>query len=395
MSAETEKKLEELRRKLGVLDKVIENHALQTDVSPQILLEREKAADDISRLESELNEPLTKRNASGAEMSRNPHASEYDKVRLSKEAEIRVPESQRNNIEVPGAIKDLMVILLSFCLVLLIVYTVVGKLYFPNLVSIEIYTITICIPFLIVFFGWTRFHSITQTLALWRPHIILIVLVFSFVMFGMSLATLQNINRISDAYSTRFAGTFPQNLTFINGLLDDVRDGEEVAILTDHAAYGAFSNPVQHEEYVRLLTNKRSAKITIRTMSPTALAEAAPDQFKSHFVDASSLAEFCDSEKMKQFVARNEANGFAVPRSMEELIAIIKKKDTQVQEDFANAGLQHKYIEVPPPVFIWLVGRRRAAFSFYNGGVQSREVTFVTSDPNMIGILVDIFSKFK
>lgn len=217
-----------------------------------------------------------------------------------------------------------------------------------------------------IWLNWSKISGLFDRLHRIRPLIILTALGFSVVMLSLTTYTLFSVRHLAKLSATQYVGPFPDNVPAIVQILDNAT--ESIRIAMDHTAYGAFSNPAAHDRLVAVLAKKAQNGVSVEVLSydDETVGRKTEEQFRLKIKTPTEASAFWDSDEMKRFLGYNR--DFAPPRSQKQFVDLVKKKDNQVAD-----LLKKKSVGVVPelkelPIFLWIVDRRIAAFSFYNTG---------------------------
>ena len=263
--------------------------------------------------------------------------------------------------------------------------------------ALELVTVSGLIVMLVVAWferGWLLTQSDRIQKA--RPVIILTVLLASLIALAVSLATVRTLNELTSRMSlvniTRYVGTFPANLPDLITLIRSAN--KSVRIATDHAAYGAFSEPELHKLLISELVSQAldGREVELLYYGNTPLVSATKAQFENEFTTSQQVDDLLSSEKIERFLEYNKS--YRPPTTLDDFLDIIVKKNEEVIAVLENAGVRTFPLPSEIPVLLWIIdGDEAAAYSFYNVGRDSSEVTFITVDRNVVPLLASIFDK--
>ena len=224
----------------------------------------------------------------------------------------------------------------------------------------------------------------------WRPAMILLILLVSLALLIWTTSLVRNANEMARLNAAEYIGNFPDNMERINELVS--RAKRRLIVVTDLAAYGAFSAPEEHTNYKLRLEEMKNNEVELSALvySDEVARGSVGDQFQK-LLKETSLSDFLHSELMDRFV---EKNGIARPSDEREFLDMVVEKNRIVRENepFRNVT---KCVAGRFPVFLWIRDNEEAVFSFYNLGQESREVSFYTNKPSLVKILIDIYDSIR
>lgn len=220
-----------------------------------------------------------------------------------------------------------------------------------------------------------------------------LMVVFATILSLLALTTFVFVYNFSKSNATIFIGQFPDNINKIIEILDEAKN--EIKVVVDLAAYGGLSNPLDHKAYKNLLENKARAKINVKMLIHTndLVEKLTEDQFRKQTETTEKQQIFFESDLLLHFLDNNKR--YSQPKSMQDFIKIVQDENRKAEIDLRNNGVLVERHSERFPVFLWVIDRRKAVFSFYNMGTEAREVSFLTRDSNIIKMLAEIFESHK
>ncbi len=218
------------------------------------------------------------------------------------------------------------------------------------------------------------------------PFITVLALALAIYHLTLSKLTDETVQKIKNAVSTQYVGTFPGNMKAITEILSQTR--KSLIIVTDVPAYGCYSNPEDHQKYRQILENlaKPDGGIKIRMVfySKHKRHESDKDQFANETFDKikkrSTYKHFFEYWKGKK----------VEPRDTLGFYKMLNQENTDFEDRFSKFPVDIYYTSKDLPVFMWLRDSTEVVFSFRNYGVAPREVSFSSRDRDVIDVLLKI-----
>lgn len=221
--------------------------------------------------------------------------------------------------------------------------------------------------------SWIFFYSVIAPIA---------------TVIALSLSWWQNkdLQDISNSVSTRFVGAFPENMRSINELIGGSKD---VLIITDTPSYGHFSNPYEHNLYIKRLKEITEAegKVRVLVYNDNIRMESIKDQFSSYSLD--EIKELKSYKKYIKYLERKKKRKIKHDK-IEDFFQHLFDEGSEIIHELRRSGVEIKKTSEKQQIFIWIGDNsRQAVFSMLNYGPTNREVSFRTYDQKFIEILRD------
>jgi len=185
-----------------------------------------------------------------------------------------------------------------------------------------------------------------------------------------------------DRLSTRAIGPFPDNLDDIIELVRDAKSS--VQILLDFPGYGLYSEPELHGQYLAALTTAATRpNVQFQLISYDDGLTQQESKLELPF-DLTALRRK-DREKLERYLKANSIDAKSAPRTRQELENLLRaQQDNNLQMlkgHITNRnGLEHKYLCERVPLFLWLVDKREAVFTFKNLERNDQTYSIRTTD---------------
>jgi len=227
----------------------------------------------------------------------------------------------------------------------------------------------------------------------------------------------QEMQSVADQMATRFVGNFPKNLNEINHVIGKAKN--TIHVMSDYVGYGHYSNPLEFDQYFRLLRGMRAAGREVKMLIYT--RAKAQEMHQSQFVNSdlkradnwAKLKAFCNRyennyksdlwEKIKECdVKINDRNqkmkNGDKPTAQDctdlddELNALRPEFDRLMFDrqqlyikDLLENDVQIKTTTENLPFFMWCEDGHEAVFSFlHEASKAEREVSFLTRDSRLV-----------
>ncbi|WP_395744205.1 hypothetical protein [Prosthecobacter sp.] len=236
---------------------------------------------------------------------------------------------------------------------------------------------------------------LNRKIAHYRPTMILGVLVISLMILGISCYLMVSLRQVADLSGTRFVGRFPENMIEINKLVKEARN--ELIIVGDQIAYGAFSQPKEHSQYLSNLieaSEKNNFSTKIMSYETSIAKQAVKTQLGLKNDEDSLNPELKTKAKAWLELTENSYYDKRSPETVTDFVSLLAWKNESVRKTLSSRKLcLIKFLEEKVPVFFWMADGNRAVFSFYARDESNNptEVSFFTNDANTIEILKLIY----
>lgn len=194
------------------------------------------------------------------------------------------------------------------------------------------------------------------------------------------------IKDIAGSISTKYVGTFPDNMEAINKLISSTK--RSLLIVVDVPAYGHFSNPMAHNDYrhdiEHLVTPIGKTDVKIVCYTEAARRRNMEKQFR-----IKTIEQIRQKESYKRFFDYWKT-AKPQPSTKDEFYDLLTSENNELLTRLRALNVPIHETTNDLPVFIWLSDEREAIFSFYNYGDTPREVSFQTNDQKLINVLQEI-----
>ena len=222
----------------------------------------------------------------------------------------------------------------------------------------------------------------------WRPLLILFVLFVYAAILGLGLITLNKIQAVVELHATQFIGEFPQNMPNINELMSD--GANKIIVAMDFPAYGIYSNPDEFDKYSTWMKKAMKEKrLTVIVYDKLNSDRATKRQFSGTNIEQIKATKTYEHYKAR-FSANTEHN------TKEEFFESLRLLHRGFLKELIDGGAVVHLSHEEMPVYVWLNGKQRAIFSFYNmkEGGNSPEVSFHSVDKHLINVLDSIVAGY-
>jgi hypothetical protein len=236
---------------------------------------------------------------------------------------------------------------------------------------------------------FSKVNKFATRLVQWNQLVVLSCAILA-VALTIQLAFVTNkIDAASDVQGTQYVGSFPNNLNAINSLIKTTK--RELYIAADYAAYGRYSNPPAFDEYQAALFALKCQNTKIHMK---AYADILARKMLEKQLAREEWADVVETDRFKRYVSWGD-NGTTSFTGKNGLIESIIKANAEFKNELRKRGVFLEEVTEPLPSFMWLSDGVRAIFSFYNLTDEPREMSFRTTNGNILESLSQIFRTYK
>jgi hypothetical protein len=204
----------------------------------------------------------------------------------------------------------------------------------------------------------------------------------------------RELNRLAERMSTQVIGLFPENLLQITNLIRSAKT--HVHVIVDFAGYGQYSAPKTYTEYLNAL--KKAAGNRNIEMRLICYDSILGDRERKLQFPKDPPAVFEGLKDRNKFNTFFENLGIAEdkrPKSNEDLRKALQAHETDCMDDLGKCvqhseGLQRRFLSEPVTLFLWLIDKQEAVFTFKNLEKQDRAYSIRTRD----GWLIEQFDQY-
>lgn len=200
--------------------------------------------------------------------------------------------------------------------------------------------------------------------------------------------TSENLNSVRDGLSTRWIGTFPDNMPFIRDLLGRAR--HSIHILADHAMYGSYSDFENANKIVGtirdgLAKSHDQVRVDMIFLDEKTRRGQIVRQFEHTFKDEQTTPRLAD------LLRRVKAKTL----SLDEFAAALDSDSKRTEDTLSMMGGTIGHTQEHVPMYFWIIDGREAVFSIPDIGGEAIETSFITSDVNLTKQFVRIFEQYQ
>jgi hypothetical protein len=196
-----------------------------------------------------------------------------------------------------------------------------------------------------------------------------------------------------DRLSTRAIGPFPDNLDDVVELITGAKSS--VQILVDFPGYGQYSQPELHQQYLEALSEAASRpNVKFQLISyDHALTET---ETKLELPEDLTNLQHKDKDRFVGYLKANGIDAKNVPRTRKALETLLRTQQNENLQTLESQikhrdKLEHKYLCERVPLFLWLIDKREAVFTFKNLERNDQTYSIRTTDGWLVNNLGSYF----
>jgi hypothetical protein len=211
----------------------------------------------------------------------------------------------------------------------------------------------------------------------------IIAIVFAVVQFSDSRHLLEET-------STKYIGSFPDNMDDINSLLD--RSHQELLVLVDYPGYGLYSKPDKFEDYIKKIIKLRQTTPLQRVRMLIYSSRVQEMKFKQEQFEKESWEKIKADPRFKALFGTYHIE-METPKTYDSFINSILTLQAQTEKKLCNNGVEIEHIDQSSAIFFWLEDENSAVFAINNRAGANRELSFNTRDGKLIDSLQSMFNR--
>jgi hypothetical protein len=210
-----------------------------------------------------------------------------------------------------------------------------------------------------------------------------IAIIFAVVQFSDSRHLLEET-------STKYIGSFPDNMDDINSLLD--RSHQELLILVDYAGYGLYSKPDKFDDYIKKIIKLRQAIPPQRVRMLVYSSRVQEIKFRQEQFEKESWEKIKADPRFKDLFGTYHTE-METPKTYDSFISSILTLQAQTEKKLCNNGVEIEHLDQSSAIFFWLEDGNNAVFAINNRAGNNRELSFSTRDGKLIDSLQSMFNR--
>lgn len=208
---------------------------------------------------------------------------------------------------------------------------------------------------------------------------------------GAATFLAREVTQIRRGCATEYVGVFPTNTRVINRSVGNTQS--RLRILTDYAAFAAWSDPESHHRYRQLITELAGATEKADVEMIVYGKERAKASLEKQF-ETCKLDELLKSRSWKLF-KRVHAT-VQDPRTMQEFLGLIAKYNEECEDFYSNSGVGVREIGEKSPVFVWIRDDEECVICFApEEGLTAPEATFYSRDMKLVGQATAFYNMYR
>jgi hypothetical protein len=290
---------------------------------------------------------------------------------------------------------------------------------------VVIFFVALQIILWVIYKGARRYHKPTDTVVFLELACVSLAIAI-YQIFLDSPALGRAVQQIIDETSTQYLDQFPKHLDHLKRMIEKAESN--LLIMVDCVDYGSFSDPQLHDEIVYAIKRRRheaikmnkTFNVTMIITDPQPISKSSKF-FGRRFEDLQSDEEF--KKIFERYLKSNRdilldslKNDHAFRCMLQERQYKVAKEliaagvDIQISggkkiEEIRSYALEYNAEMVKRNIsdlFFWIADKRDAIFLYAytgtktvinHGMLEAREMAFKTSDPRLLHVFTDIFSR--
>lgn len=225
------------------------------------------------------------------------------------------------------------------------------------------------------------------------PYITVFGLVFSLWQASKSAQSQASLNILASTISTKYVGTFPEELPEITALIE--RTQKTLCIVTDFVTYGNWSDPAGFERYKAALlsTKQRKVDVTMVVYNPATL----PGQIEKQLGKDDDVGAFKALENSPHWKSFFEFYHLPEPQNMKEFQDYWLGEQRKLGDELRKMQVKVVPRTAPFPTFFWLRDDQEAIFVFnwvHADDTNAQTVAFRTVDPKILDMMRNLYKGF-
>jgi hypothetical protein len=215
----------------------------------------------------------------------------------------------------------------------------------------------------------------------------ILAIAFAAIQFIDSRHIKDQIEDLLKSISTRYVGSFPDNMDQVSGIVDSSH--KALTVLVDFPGYGFYFKPDKSDDYIKKIIRLRQAnpEIKIRMLFYSSAAQGQKlreEEFpKEHWQAIKNSARFDD------FFATYHAE-IPRPENYDDFIKYILMLHKRYEIMLCHNGAEVRHLGYNS-VFFWLEDSNNAIVAINNKTGSERELSFYTRDGKLIDSLQSMF----
>lgn len=206
--------------------------------------------------------------------------------------------------------------------------------------------------------------------------------------FADLYVSLEALKKITASLSTRHE-QFPDSLHGITDMLD-ADDIAHVRIMVDFVDYGSYADPEWFDRYRAVLNRlaRLSTKVEVLSHESQFARKTLIDRFKN----------FDKTTKYQEWLLKLKLEPNT---TVEQFVDALQKREKLENEQLTENGIKLQHGKSPLPLFCWIRDEQQAVVCFPlhkmapdiapGHRLRGEELTFVTSDPNLVQGFAKLF----
>jgi hypothetical protein len=230
-------------------------------------------------------------------------------------------------------------------------------------------------------------HALKDQLEWIASLLAIFAIVFAIIQFVDSKIIKNQIEGLLKSISTRYVGSFPDNMDQVSGIVDSSH--KSLTVLADFPGYGFYFKPDKSDDYLKKILKLRQANSEIKIRMLFYSSVAQEKKLREEEFPKKNWQAIKNSTRFDDFFATYHAE-IPRPENYDDFIKYILKLHRNYELMLCHNGAEIRHVN-NNSVFFWLEDRNNAIVAINNRTGTERELSFYTRDGKLIDSLQSMF----
>jgi hypothetical protein len=218
----------------------------------------------------------------------------------------------------------------------------------------------------------------------------ILAILLAVVQFFDSRHLKNETNDLLEKISTKYIGSFPDNIDEINGVFD--RSHKELLVLADLPGYGFYYQPDKFDDYIKKIVKLRQAAPPTKIRMLFYSRAVQEKKLREEEFSEKDWSNTKNDTKFKDFFGTYHAE-VAIPESYDDFIKDLLNLHKRYENVLCYNGVEIEHINQSSAIFFWLEDGNSSVVAINNRAGADRELSFRTSDGKLIDSLQSMFNR--